>query len=104
MAEAMRERQLAAGELLCGRGDPGDHLFVVIEGRLRVSVVTSEGRELSMRIVSEGEMVGEIAVFDGGARTTDITAIAAEPRRGARRRIAFFAALTTRIQKSPATR
>ena len=75
MAEAMRERQLAAGELLCGRGDPGDHLFVVIEGRLRVSVVTSEGRELSMRIVSEGEMAGEIAVFEGGARTTDITAI-----------------------------
>ncbi len=76
LAAAMRERPLAAGELLCGRGDPGDRLFVVIEGRLRVSVVTAEGRELSMRIVGAGEMAGEIAAFDGGPRTTDMTAIA----------------------------
>ena len=76
LAAAMRERALAPGELLCGRADRGDHIFVVIEGRLRVSVVSADGRELSMRIVGAGEMVGEIAVFDGGQRTTDITAIA----------------------------
>ena len=66
LAAAMRERALASGELLCGRADRADHLFVVIEGRLRVSVVSADGRELSMRIVGAGEMVGEIAVFDGG--------------------------------------
>ena len=76
LAAAMREKALAPGELLCGRADPGDHLFVVIEGRLRVSVVSAEGRELSMRIAGAGDMVGEIAVFDGGPRTTDMTAIA----------------------------
>jgi CRP-like cAMP-binding protein len=76
LATALRERRLAAGELLCGRGEVGDRLFVVIEGRLRVSVVTAEGRELSMRIVGAGEMAGEIAAFDGGRRTTDMTAIA----------------------------
>ena len=70
LAGAMRERASAAGELLCGRGDAGDRLFVVLAGRLRVSVLTSEGRELSMRIAGPGEMVGEIAVFDGGVRTT----------------------------------
>jgi len=76
LVAAMRERALGSGELLCGRADPGDRLFVVIEGRLRVSVMTVEGRELSMRIVGAGEMVGEIAAFDGGLRSTDITAIA----------------------------
>ena len=103
LAAAMRERTLAAGELLCGRGDPGDRLFVVIEGRLRVSVVTAEGRELSMRIAGAGEMVGEIAVFDGGPRTTDMTAIA--PTRvsalGCRRR---FSRRSTGIRRLPATR
>ena len=89
---AMRERTLAAGELLCGRGDPGDRLFVVIEGRLRVSVVTAEGRELSMRIAGAGEMVGEIAAFDGRPRTTDMTAIA-PTRVSALPSEAFFAAL-----------
>ena len=79
LAGAMRERALTSGELLCGRGDPGDRMFVVLAGRLRVSVVTAEGRELSMRIAGPGEMVGEIAAFDGGARTTDMTAI--EPAR-----------------------
>ena len=88
----MRERALAPGELLCGRADPGDHLFVVIEGRLRVSVVSADGRELSMRIVGAGEMVGEIAVFDGGPRTTDMTAIA-PTRVSALAAETFFAAL-----------
>ncbi len=92
LAGAMRERALAAGELLCGRGDAGDRLFVVLAGRLRVSVLTSEGRELSMRIAGPGEMVGEIAVFDGGVRTTDMTAI--EPARvSALPAEAFFKAL-----------
>lgn len=76
VAGAMRDRTLRAGEMLCGRGDAGDRLYVVLEGRLRVSIVTAEGRELSMRVAGPGEMVGEIAVFDGGARTTDMTAIA----------------------------
>ena len=76
LAGALRQRTLRAGELLFGRGDPGDRLYVILEGRLRVSVVTSEGRELSMRIAGRGEMVGEIAVFDGGARSTDVTAMA----------------------------
>jgi len=92
LAGAMRERTLAAGELLAGRGDAGDRLFVVLEGRLRVSVVNAEGRELSMRIVGPGELLGEIAVFDGGARTTDMTAI--EPTRvSALPAEAFFKAL-----------
>jgi CRP-like cAMP-binding protein len=92
LASAMRERALSAGELLCGRGDAGDRLFVVLVGRLRVSVLTPEGRELSMRIAGPGEMVGEIAVFDGGARTTDMTAI--EPARvAALPAEAFFKAL-----------
>jgi CRP-like cAMP-binding protein len=76
LAAAMPERSLAAGELLFGRGDPADRFFVVIEGRLRVSVVSAEGRELSMRVVGAGEMVGEIAAFDGGLRSADMTAIA----------------------------
>ena len=92
LAAAMRERALTAGELLCGRGDAGDKLFVVLSGRLRVSVVTQQGRELSMRIAGPGEMVGEISVFDGGVRTTDKTAI--EPTRvSALPADAFFKAL-----------
>ncbi len=92
LAGALRPRTLRGGELLCGRGDPGDRLFVVLEGRLRVSVVTAEGRELSMRIAGPGEMVGEIAVFDGGARSTDMTAIG-PTRVGALPAEALFAAL-----------
>ena len=92
LAGALRERALNNGELLCGRGDPGDRLFVVLEGRLRVSIVTAEGRELSMRVAGPGEMVGEIAAFDGGPRSTDMTAIG-PTRVAALPAEAFFAAL-----------
>jgi CRP-like cAMP-binding protein len=76
LATSMRERSLASGEMLCGRGDSADRMFVIVGGRLRVSVATAQGRELSMRIASAGEMIGEIGVFDGLPRTADMTAIA----------------------------
>ena len=73
-ASAMRAQALEAGQTLFLRGDPGKSLFLVLEGRLRLAVNTQEGRELSVRIVTKGEVVGELAAIDEGPRTTDGTA------------------------------
>jgi CRP/FNR family transcriptional regulator, cyclic AMP receptor protein len=75
IAERMRERQFDAGQMLFGRGDAGDRLYLVMAGRLRLSVVTEEGRELAFRQASTGDVVGEIALLDGGVRTADATAL-----------------------------
>ncbi len=74
-ARVAREQSLTPGQELFQRGDPGDRLYVVARGRLRIAVNSSEGRELSVRFAGPGDVLGEIAVVDGGARTADVTAV-----------------------------
>lgn len=65
------------GNLIFGRGDPGDYLLLVAEGRVQLSLASEEGRELSVRQASAGALVGEIAALDGGTRSADATAATA---------------------------
>src|SRR5262245_58059468 len=71
------ERRYADGETIFSRGDPGEGMLVVLQGRIRLSIVSTEGRELILREAEAGDVIGEIAVIDGGRRTAD--AVAAGP-------------------------
>ena len=75
VALEMREVQFAPGQIVFGRGDPGREIYFVAEGRVRLSVLTAEGRELSFAHAEPGQIFGEIAVLDGGVRTADATAV-----------------------------
>lgn len=75
IAAEMREVQYGAGQIVFGRGDPGRDIFLVTAGRVRLSVLTPEGRELSFAHAESGQVFGEIAVLDGGVRTADATAV-----------------------------
>jgi CRP/FNR family transcriptional regulator, cyclic AMP receptor protein len=75
LAGQMRDVTLAPGQLLFSRGDPGRDIYVVIEGRLRLSVLSPDGRELSFAHAVTGDVFGEIAALDGAARSADATAI-----------------------------
>ena len=74
-AAHFREQRFGKGEMLFARGDPGAKLYLVAEGRVRLAVVTDEGRELSFRHAARGELFGEIATLDGGPRSADATAL-----------------------------
>ena len=63
------------GEMLFARGDPGDHLYLIAEGRVRLATSTDEGRELSFRHAATADILGEIAALDGGPRSAEATAI-----------------------------
>lgn len=71
----MRQMHFPAGCLIFGRGDPGDALFLMLSGRVRLSILTPEGRELSFAHATAGDIFGEIAVLDGSPRSADATAI-----------------------------
>jgi CRP/FNR family cyclic AMP-dependent transcriptional regulator len=63
---------LEPGRLLCQRGDPGDAIFVVLEGEIEIRVSSPEGREVRFASFGPGAVVGEMAVLDGGLRSTDM--------------------------------
>lgn len=75
VALEMREVQFSPGQVVFGRGDPGRDIYFVADGRVRLSVLTPEGRELSFAHAGPGQIFGEIAVLDGGVRTADATAV-----------------------------
>jgi CRP-like cAMP-binding protein len=76
LADKMREVVLEAGQLLFSRGDPGDSIYLVMEGRIRISVLSIDGRELSFAHAETGDVFGEIAALDKCGRSADATAIA----------------------------
>lgn len=73
--QEMRETSFDGGQAIFARGDPGRDIYLVTSGRVRLSVLTSEGRELSFAHAEQGHVFGEIAVLDGGVRTADATAV-----------------------------
>ena len=75
VAAQMREATYAPGQLIFGRGDAGEGLYLVVEGRVRLSVLSAEGRVLSFSHAGRGDIFGEIATLDGQARTADATAL-----------------------------
>ena len=70
-------RSLAADEVLFFKGDPGDALFAVRRGQIRIATGTRAGRRLTLNILGAGDVFGEIALLDGRERTAD--AVATEP-------------------------
>lgn len=77
IARHMRETSFSAGQSIFGRGDAGKEVYLVLDGRVRLSVLSSEGRELSFTHAARGDVFGEIAALDGGLRTADATAVTA---------------------------
>jgi CRP-like cAMP-binding protein len=70
-------RSFAPRQAIFVRGDPGDSMLVVDEGVAEVSVTSAQGRKSVLDHVTAGQIVGEIAVLDGGARSADVTALTA---------------------------
>src|SRR5258708_1871993 len=65
IAERMRRIHFQRNQMLFSRGDPGREIYVVLHGRIRLSVLTTDGRELSFAHAGPGDIFGEVAALDG---------------------------------------
>jgi CRP-like cAMP-binding protein len=75
VAAELREAAYDPGQIIFSRGQPGSEMHIVTKGRVRLSVLTSDGRELSFAHVESPSIFGELAVFDGRPRSADATAV-----------------------------
>lgn len=69
------QRVMTKGEVLFEQGDLGDTLYAVISGSLEVSIISANGRKLSLNVMRQGAIFGEICLFDPGVRTATVTAL-----------------------------
>jgi CRP/FNR family transcriptional regulator, cyclic AMP receptor protein len=67
-------RPYLEGAIVFSQGDPGDALYGVVTGRIRISASTREGKEMFLNIMEPGDTFGEIALLDGNPRTAAATA------------------------------
>jgi CRP-like cAMP-binding protein len=63
-----------AGEAIFLKASPGTGMMAVLKGQVRISAPSTEGREIVLNTIREGEVFGEIALLDGKERTADATA------------------------------
>jgi len=75
VAAACRTRHIESGAFVFHLGDPGDALFGVISGSVRIWIPGTRGRELTVTRMEEGDIFGEIALLDGLDRTANANAI-----------------------------
>ena len=75
LAENTTARKLAPGDILMKKGDPGDSLFIIHEGWVKIVTVDSRGDELIINKCGPGEIIGEMALLDSGPRSASVIAL-----------------------------
>ena len=76
LAEVVDAHQLTRDTVLFRGGDPGDSLYVVRDGEIELFIKDTAGQKIVLHVAREGDIFGELALLDSGARTA--TAIALE--------------------------
>jgi CRP/FNR family cyclic AMP-dependent transcriptional regulator len=72
---AATPRSLTADETLFLAGDPGDGIYRLDEGLLKVSIASASGSERILAILGPGSIVGDLAIIDGLPRSASVTAL-----------------------------
>jgi len=68
VAETVEMREIRRRQVIYLPGDPGSAVFLVNGGRVKVSKVTRDGKELTLAYRGPGEIFGEACLIDGGPR------------------------------------
>jgi CRP-like cAMP-binding protein len=75
LARGSLPRTYRRGHVLCNEGDPGESIYILEEGQLRVTQWTAAGDEAVLAVVEAPAAVGELSLLDGSPRSATLTAI-----------------------------
>ncbi len=70
-----RTRRFRAGEVIFHRDDPGQVLYIIKEGKVKICLISTDGQEFSFIVFGKGEYFGEFALLDGLPRSADAVAL-----------------------------
>ena len=75
LRESMVEQSIKRADTLFLEGEPGDRLYVLLEGKMKLSHSSGDGRESVFMVLGPGDMFGELSLFDPGPRTSTAVAV-----------------------------
>ena len=74
VAEICKEQQFQSAQTIFKEGDPGNRLYIIAEGEVRISRQVPGSGEEALTVLKQGSCFGEMAVFDRSERSTDAIA------------------------------
>ncbi|MQB01371.1 MAG: cyclic nucleotide-binding domain-containing protein [Actinobacteria bacterium] len=75
IAARMASRSYRKGERVFHQGDPGDAMYVVVEGLVKVVVISEDGDEMVLVTLGPAQSFGELALIDGEPRSAGAEAV-----------------------------
>ncbi|GAB7145781.1 Crp/Fnr family transcriptional regulator [Mycobacterium riyadhense] len=64
-----------SGHTIFAQGEPGERLYIIISGKVKIGNRSPNGREALLAILGPSDMFGELSVFDPGPRTSSATTL-----------------------------
>jgi CRP-like cAMP-binding protein len=77
VAAGTRTRRFRRGEIIFHAGDPGDALFIIVSGEVKIALPSEEGDEAILATLGPGDVFGELALLDGAPRSATASALVA---------------------------
>ena len=74
-AELVRERSFPKGSVIVFEDDPGDALYLVAKGQVKVVLIGEDGREVILSVLGEGNFFGEMSLIDEKPRSATVIAM-----------------------------
>ena len=75
LAQVTRERSYPKGSVILFENDPGDALYVVARGLVKVVLIGEDGREVILSVLEDGDFFGEMALIDDEPRSAHVIAM-----------------------------
>ncbi len=72
---SMVESRVPRGDVIFAEGEPGDRMYVILDGKVKLGQKSVDGRESLLAVLGPGEVFGELSLFDPGPRTATATAV-----------------------------
>ncbi|MGV0743892.1 cAMP-activated global transcriptional regulator CRP [Mycolicibacterium sp. XJ870] len=75
LAQQLEPVSFARGQVVFVEGEPGDTLYIITSGKVKIGRKSPDGRESLLTLMGPSDMFGELAIFDPGPRTSTVTAL-----------------------------
>jgi len=74
-AEVTREREYPRNSVILFEDDPGDALYIVSSGQVKVVLIGEDGREVILSVLGDGDFFGEMSLIDDEPRSAHVIAM-----------------------------
>ena len=75
LAQSLEQVDFPRGHVIFAEGEPGDRLYIIQSGKVKLGRKSPDGRENLLAIMGPGQMFGELSLFDPGPRSATVTAV-----------------------------